>query len=96
MSGVSERIEKAIESAVEKSRKPDLGQDGTITIGCLEAMDTGIFLPSILKKFKEKYFGVNVVFERHSFKILREKIINGTLDIIFTLSFEIDDSLGIL
>ena len=92
LSGISERIERAI----EKSRKPDLGEKGTVTIGCLEAMDTGIFLPTIVKKFKEKYSSVNVVFERHTFKMLREKLIKGTLDIIFTLSFEIDDSLGIL
>ncbi|MBU3156637.1 LysR family transcriptional regulator [Clostridium estertheticum] len=92
LSGISERIERAI----EKSRKPDLGENGTITIGCLEAMDTSIFLPIIVKKFKEKYPSVNVVFERHTFKMLREKLINGTLDIIFTLSFEINDSLGLL
>ncbi|MFT5873838.1 MAG: DNA-binding transcriptional LysR family regulator [Clostridium sp.] len=92
LSGISELIEKA----VEKSRNPDFGENGTITIGCLEAMDTDKFLPTVVKKFKEKYPSVNVVFERHTFKMLREKFINGALDIIFTLSFEIDDSLGIL
>lgn len=92
LNGISELIERA----VEKSRNPDLGESGTITIGCLEAMDTGKFLPAAVKKFKEKYPSVNVVFERHTFKMLREKFINGALDIIFTLSFEIDDSLGIL
>lgn len=92
LNGISELIERA----VEKSRNPDLGESGTITIGCLEAMDTGKFLPTAVKKFKEKYPSVNVVFERHTFKMLREKFINGALDIIFTLSFEIDDSMGII
>lgn len=92
MGGIIEQIENAI----EKSKKPDLGENSTITIGCLEAMDTSTFLPVIIKKFKEKYPSINLVLERHSFKALREKLVNKTLDIIFTLSFEIDDSLGIL
>lgn len=85
-----------IETAISKSKEPDLGENSTLTIGCLEAMDTTIFLPKIIKSFKKKYPSVNLVLERHSFKLLREKLINGSLDIIFTLSFEIDDSLGIL
>lgn len=92
LSGVFEIIEKAI----EKSRNPDLGANSTLNIGCLEAMDTNAFLPPMIKQFKEKYSSVNLVLERHSFKILREKLINGTLDLIFTLSFEFDDSLGII
>ncbi len=92
LSGISELIE----SAIEKSRQPDLGGNSIITIGCLECMDTKIFLPAIVQNFKEKYPGVNMIFERHTFKVLREKLINGTLDIIFTLSFEIDDSLDVL
>jgi len=92
MGGVIEQIENAI----EKSKKSDLGENSTITIGCLEAMDTSTFLPAIIKKFKEKYPSINLVLERHSFKALREKLVSKTLDIIFTLSFELDDSLGIL
>lgn len=85
-----------IESAITKAREPDLGENSTLTIGCLDAMGTGTFLPKMIKAFKEKYPSVNLVLERHSFRVLREKLINGALDIIFTLSFEIDDSLGIL
>ena len=92
MGGVIEQIENAI----EKSKKPDLGENSTVTIGCLDAMDMRTFLPRIIKKFKEKYPNVNLILERHSFKVLREKLINKTLDVIFTLSFELDDSLGIL
>ena len=92
MGGVIERIEFAI----EKSKKPDLGENSTVTIGCLDAMDISTFLPEMIKKFKEKYPSVNLILERHSFRVLREKLINKTLDVIFTLSFELDDSLGIL
>lgn len=84
-----------IESAIDKAREPNLGENSTLTVGCLDAMDTK-FLPKIIKEFKGKYPGVNLILERHSFRALREKLINGTLDIIFTLSFEIDNSLGIV
>lgn len=85
-----------IESAIEKARQPDLGENSTVSIGCLETMNISGFLPLIIKRFKEKYASVNLVFERHTFKSLREKLVNEALDIIFTLSFESDDSLGIL
>jgi DNA-binding transcriptional LysR family regulator len=84
-----------IESAIDKAREPNLGENSTLTVGCLDAMDT-TFLPKIIKDFKGKYPGINLVLERHSFRALREKLINGALDIIFTLSFEIDNSLGIV
>jgi DNA-binding transcriptional LysR family regulator len=89
-------IIESIESAIEKAKQPNLGENDSITIGCLESMNTSTFLPMIIKKFKEKYNNTNLILESHSFRQLREKLINGTLDIIFTLSFEIDDSLGII
>lgn len=89
-------VKKHIENAIEKARQPNLGENSTIIIGCLEAMDTDKFLPQMINDFKAKYPRVKLIFERHSFKTLREKLINNSLDLIFTLSFEIDDSLGIL
>ncbi|OOM79307.1 HTH-type transcriptional regulator GltC [Clostridium puniceum] len=86
----------SIENAIEKAKQPDLGENSTITIGCLESMNTSTFLPLVIKKFKEKYTNSNLILESHSFKQLREKFIKGKLDIIFTLSFEIDDSVGIV
>ena len=86
----------SIENAIEKAKQPDLGENSTITIGCLESMNTSTFLPLVIRKFKEKYKNANLILESHSFKQLREKFIKGKLDIIFTLSFEIDDSIGIV
>lgn len=85
-----------IHLAIEKAAQKDLGEEGFITVGCLDTIDTDNFLPSIMKKFKEEHQGINIIFERHSFKPLREKLMNGSLDVIFTLSFEIDDSLDIV
>lgn len=92
LSGINEQIQ----SAIAKSKQPNLGEDSTITIVCLDAMDTELFLRKTITEFKTKYPGVKLVLERHSFKALREKLINGSVDLVFTLSFEIDDSLGII
>ena len=86
----------SIEDAIEKAQQPGLGENSTITIGCLESMNTSTFLPTIIRKFKEKHKNTNLILESHSFKQLRENFIKGKLDIIFTLSFEMDDSLGIV
>lgn len=87
---------ETIHNAIEKSSKKDLGEEGFITIGCLDSMDLDNFLPPIIKFFKERHKGINIIFERHSFKKLREKLMSNNLDIIFTLSFEIDDSLDLV
>lgn len=87
---------ETIHDAIEKSSKKDLGEEGFITIGCLDTMDLDNFLPPIIKSFKVLHKGINIIFERHSFKNLREKLMNNSLDIIFTLDFEIDDSLDVI
>lgn len=91
LSGINEHIDYAIKAAKESS----LCQYSTINIGCLDALDTGIFLRQFVNKFKCEHKNINLNFERHSFKVLREKLLNGSLDLIFTLSFEIDNTQGL-
>ncbi|MDF3001736.1 MAG: LysR family transcriptional regulator [Bacillota bacterium] len=91
LSGINEHIDQAIKTAKDSN----LCQYSTINIGCLDALDTGIFLRQFVNKFKCEHKNINLNFERHSFKILREKLLNGSLDLIFTLSFEIDSTLGL-
>lgn len=85
-----------IEHAVEKAKSPDLGENETLRIGCLDAVDTNPFLPKLIKTFKGSHPNVTIELERLGFKSLREKLINGTLDLIFTLSFEMENTQGIL
>lgn len=92
LSGLAESIEKAI----DKARQPELGQNLSLSIGCLDAMDTDLFMPALIRLFKEKYPDVALVVERHSFRALREKLISGALDIVFTISFEVSGIPGIL
>lgn len=85
-----------IERAVEKSKSPELGENETLRIGCLDAVDTNPFLPKLIKAFKKAHPNVTIELERLGFKALREKLINGGLDLVFTLSFEVENTQGIL
>jgi len=89
-------IHEQIDAAITKALQPNLGEDTSIAIGCLEAMEIGVFLRRAINEFKSQYPGVKVILERHTFRALREKLIHGDLDLIFTLSFEIESLRGIL
>ena len=77
---------------IDKATRISLDMEGgELNIGCLEVLNTDLFLPLILKKFTERYSNINLSFESHSFKALRHNLINGKLDIVFTLSFSLAD-----
>ena len=91
LSGLDEQIAQAI----SESKYSSLNQYGTINIGCLDALDTELFLRRFVNKFKCEHENINLNFERHSFKALREKLMRGKLDLIFTLNFEVDNTRGL-
>lgn len=86
-------IHHSIELAIERAKGNNTETEGIINIGCLEAMNTDIFLSNAMDYFQSLYPNIKIIIEKHHFKTLREKMINGTLDLIFTLSFELDASL---
>ena len=85
-----------IESSIEKSKNTNLGDNITLVIGCLDGIDSSKLLIPFIKRFREKYPTINIVLKKYSFKMLREKLINGSLDIAFTLSFEIEGYSGMI
>lgn len=85
-----------IENSIEKSKRTNLGDDITLIIGCLDAIDSSKLLIPIIKGFREDYPTINIILKKYSFKMLREKLINGSLDIAFTLSFEIEGYSGMI
>ncbi len=86
------KLQQQLKMTFEKVRSSTLCNGSEIRIGCLEAMDTDLFLPQMINNFKNRYPQVDIILERHSFKVLREALIKGTLDVIFTLSFEAEDN----
>lgn len=82
---------KQINQAVEKAISANNYGVGTLNIGCLEALDTSDFLYNSVYYFKQLHPNINVFFERQPFKVLREKLLDETMDMIITLSYEIKD-----
>lgn len=91
LSGINGLIDRSIKAAKDSS----LLEYSTINIGYLQALDTGIFLKPFVNKFKCEHNNINLNLERHSFRTLREKLLGGNLDLVFTLSFEIDNTQGL-
>lgn len=88
-------VSEIILKAIEKATQSNLGEKGYITIGCPDSMDTSLFLPEIVTEFEGNHKGIKFIYERHSFKKLRERFVNGNIDVMLTLSFEIDVSLDV-
>ncbi len=62
---------------------------GTLKIGYLEAMDSDFFVMPTAVFFSKNYPNIEISLESRSFAELRDKLENGSLDLIFTLSFEL-------
>lgn len=86
-----EGIVHQIDQAISKAKSVEHQESGSLTIGCLEALDTSNFLYDSAHYFKQFYPNINVIFERQPFKILREKLLNDSMDMIITLAYEIED-----
>lgn len=84
-------ISRQLHMALEKARQASLGVAGELSIGCLEVLNTNLFLPDAIRVFTRNYPNIKLSFESHSFKTLRKKLIHGELDIVFTLSFALAD-----
>lgn len=89
------RIKKEMEESIEKASKIQLESVEIITIGCLDTIETESFLPGIINAFGQSHPRIHLIFERHSLKTLRERLIIGSLDFIITMSFELDDLINI-
>lgn len=88
INGLTEQIESSLKKCMELS----IDQNTSLRIGFHMTMDLSIYLNGLIQAFQEKYDQIELFFEKHNFKALRDKLENGSLDIVFTLSFEEDKS----
>jgi len=63
---------------------------GTLAIGCSDSFDYSDILPSCVREYSKTYPKIDVTIESHSFKTLREGLMNDTFDVIFTPYFELE------
>lgn len=77
-----------IDSGLQENRELEQGRSGNIRIGCLESMDTSIFVSPTAVYFNKQNPNIHIGIEKRSFAELREKLDSGYFDIIFTFDFE--------
>lgn len=76
---------------VEKAEKIQQGLDGNLRVGILDQTHVSDFLPLVYRFFKETYPNVDLIFSDGSFKELLSDLYAGSLDMIFTLKFTIEN-----
>ncbi|MFV0504496.1 MAG: hypothetical protein ACK5LT_11135 [Lachnospirales bacterium] len=80
-------ITEKIDSVLEDIKFVNDDYRGKLKIGCLEGLDSSVFLVRSVEYFNKFYPDIMVSFEKHTFNELRRLHNLGELDIIFTLSF---------
>lgn len=86
-----EKIYNAYNLAVANARNSFQGLSGELDIGILEGTYMGDIFPDILKYLEEYYPNIKINLHTYSFKMLIDKLYQDSLDIIFTLLFDVKD-----
>jgi DNA-binding transcriptional LysR family regulator len=85
--GLPEHIQRAIKRA--KIANSDV--KGTLSIGILEGQNINVKLPETLRELSEVYPNIEISVERDSFRGLRKKLDQEKLDVIISLSFDVEN-----
>ncbi|SET82524.1 DNA-binding transcriptional regulator, LysR family [Natronincola peptidivorans] len=82
------------EEAIEKTRQAELGIIGSLNIGFLGYSER-VFLPYLIRQFRRDYPKIDLHLNQFNHGMLIEALKTGELDIVFTLSFGLDNIGGI-
>ena len=83
-------LSKNLETSIYNAKIISNQASGRLAIGCTDTFDYGDILPKTIRKFSRTYPQIDINVESHSFKTLREGLMNETFDLIFTPYFELD------
>ncbi|HIS46384.1 MAG TPA: LysR family transcriptional regulator [Candidatus Scybalocola faecigallinarum] len=83
-----------LELSVEEAVKANASYAGEVKVGMINSIAVQKYIEPIFSRFSEEYPQVLLSFESYSFKELREKLLGGDLDIIFTFYFDFDFQLN--
>lgn len=92
-----EEVKNVVEgykTAVKKAKSIAYGFKGLITIGICGGTEE-VFLPHILKGFKEMYPLIEFEFKRADFNDISKQLENKIYDIVFTWPYDLEDSKNI-
>lgn len=88
MARTCKRLRQQMDSGLQQARDLNFGKGDQLRLGFLNAMDTErIFMPW-LRQFAEQYPELEISTMYGSFGSLRDGLLRGTLDLIYTLDFD--------
>ncbi len=82
---------KDINKAIESARDEDKNFNSVLHIGCLTGLDNYRFWIKATEYFNELYPNAKVCYEKHNFQELRSLLAENKLDLIITLSLDIQN-----
>ena len=84
------QLGKQMDSAIYNAKLLNYRASGTLSLGCSDTFDYSDVLPAVVREYTATYPQIIVDVESHSFKTLREGLMDDNFDIIFTPYFELD------
>lgn len=83
-------LSKHMEASIYNAKLIGNQASGQLSIGCTDTFDYSDVLPGTVRHFCKTYPHIDVNVESHSFKTLREGLMNDDFDLILTPYFELD------
>lgn len=84
-----------LQEGIKEAKAIQYGHNGKVVVGILEGTDVSDFLPNMLGYFKKYHPNVLIEPYLYSFHDLLNGLYNNTLDIVFTLEFNLEERPGI-
>lgn len=84
-------LSKHMETSIYHAKLISNQASGRLSIGCSDTFDYSSILPSTIQEYLKTYPQIDVNVESHSFKTLREGLMDDTFDVILTPYFELND-----
>jgi DNA-binding transcriptional LysR family regulator len=90
-----EAIVRTIHSSIKTASAIRDGTTGLLKIGCLNAVNYDHFLPKLIHDYEKLYPGATVEISAYGFREIRELLLNGSIDLAFTTTFDMENIPGI-
>lgn len=83
-------LSKGMEASIYNAKVINNQFSGTLSIGCSDTFDYSDVLPCVIREYVAHYPHIETNIESHSFKTLREGLMDDAFDLILTPYFELD------
>ena len=89
------QLREQFAACLEQAQAVNRGVSAILNIGCLEEQMWGIRFADVLSRFRREHPGVQVNLSRHSYRELRERLYDGTIDLAIGFAMDLEGREGI-